>query len=393
MDGRRSDIGIIDAICILLVTQAAHLLGCLFSIPFHTVCVVLAAGVVVVLLAGVIACVWWGRRNFGGGDTAVASRRNRQGSFRAGCETSSADGNAVASPKAGCETSSAEENAAASVQGKQVEAALYVVFIGIVLWQLYGICFSGKYWLAGDMTMETVQSFLTTDAIYSVNPLTGAVYTQALPLRLRILSLPTLYAAICRLTGLSVSTVVLKLVPAVVLLLSYVVYGLLAQILCSAEDAPMRSRRKRILFLIAVALLYSCGTYLVGMDGYGALYGAFRGTSIRAMILLPYCFACLLRRRPFGVALCIVAEACIVYTYYGAGYCLLVTVGYVVAVTLSRCIRRRQTPQDEAPCMAGTSGTGAVVNRAEGAKGAVRDSAVKTVHETKEARAGEERAR
>lgn len=51
--------------------------------------------------------------------------------------------------------------------------------------------------------------------------------------------------------------------------------------------------------------------------------------TIRAAVLLPYLLACLLERKYLGAVLCILAEACMVWTLYGAGVCLLVTVAWV----------------------------------------------------------------
>ena len=69
---------------------------------------------------------------------------------------------------------------------------------------------------------------------------------------------------------------------------------------------------------------------LPGMDGFDIFYGGFRGVTIRAVVLLPYLIACLMERKYFGVILCVLAEACMVWTLYGAGVCLLVTLGWVV---------------------------------------------------------------
>lgn len=66
-----------------------------------------------------------------------------------------------------------------------------------------------------------------------------------------------------------------------------------------------------------------------GVDGFDIFYGGFRGVTIRAAVLLPYLFSCLFERKYLGAVLCILAEACMVWTLYGAGVCLLVTVAWV----------------------------------------------------------------
>ena len=80
-----------------------------------------------------------------------------------------------------------------------------------------------------------------------------------------------------------------------------------------------------------------------GVDGFDMFYGGFRGVTIRAVVLIPYLIACLMEKKYFGVALCILAEACMVWTLYGAGVCLLITFAWVVLRGLSALWNNRQT--------------------------------------------------
>ena len=59
------------------------------------------------------------------------------------------------------------------------------------------------------------------------------------------------------------------------------------------------------------------------------------------MVLLPYLLSCLMDRKYTGVILCILAEACIVWTLYGAGVCLLVTVAWLILGALVSQFRKR----------------------------------------------------
>jgi membrane-bound ClpP family serine protease len=78
-----------------------------------------------------------------------------------------------------------------------------------------------------------------------------------------------------------------------------------------------------------------------GVDGFDVFYGGFRGVTIRAAVLLPYLLSCLMDRKYTGVILCILAEACIVWTLYGAGVCLLVTVAWLILGALVSQFRKR----------------------------------------------------
>ncbi|MFR8844282.1 MAG: hypothetical protein ACLVGL_04030 [Waltera sp.] len=184
-------------------------------------------------------------------------------------------------------------------------------------------------WLTGDMTVETVNTFLRENAVYTVNPLTGTAYSMGMSLRLKILCLPTLYGAISRFTGMAPVDVVYRLIPCITLLLSYVAYG-------SSKSCALRAD-----VFADRGILFSTGAYMPGVDGFDVFYGGFRGVTIRAAVLLPYLLSCLMDRKYTGVILCILAEACIVWTLYGAGVCLLVTVAWLILGALVSQFRKR----------------------------------------------------
>lgn len=210
-----------------------------------------------------------------------------------------------------------------------VAAALFAV-------QLLTVLSGNAVYRRGDMTVETVTSFLETDAVYSVNPLTGKAYTGGLPTRIEILCLPTLYGSICLMTGFSPRFVVWRLIPALTLCSSYLAFGLLARTLFP------RDGRKRAYFIAGYALILCVGSYMYGMDGFGALFCGFRGVTIRNLVLVPWLFSLLLRKEWLAAALCIAAEACIVWTLYGLGVCAAVTVGMASAEVAVRLFKGRR---------------------------------------------------
>lgn len=206
-----------------------------------------------------------------------------------------------------------------------VTAGLFLVFALLVIYQIVTITSGDYIYRAGDMTAETVQSFLETDGVYRVNPLTGRAYEGGIPFRIQILCLPTLYGILCQIFGLPVTELVWKLIPLHVLLMCYLVFGRMAHALLPEEKR--RGQVERLLFMVLTAAVLCVGDYLYGMDGFGLLYCGFRGVTIRSVVLLPYVFGLALRHRWRLVALCILAEACIVWTLYGMGACLVVTLG------------------------------------------------------------------
>lgn len=225
-----------------------------------------------------------------------------------------------------CRTAAAEKRRKPFWAGySRVEWILCAVAGGILLSQLYSILTAKSVYRRGDMTVETVNSFLETNAVYSVNPMTGQLYTGGIPFRLEILCLPTLYGSICRITGLSAQTVVWKLVPVLTLLGCYLAYGVLARSLFPENG------KKRGCFLAAAGLLLWVENYLFGMEGFGVLSCGFRGVAIRNAVLFPWLLSLLLRKKRLPVLLCIIAEACMVWTLYGAGVCVAAVMGMTAA--------------------------------------------------------------
>lgn len=206
-----------------------------------------------------------------------------------------------------------------------VTVGLFLVFVLLVIYQIVTITSGDYIYRAGDMTAETVKSFLETDGVYRVNPLTGRAYEGGIPFRIQILCLPTLYGILCQIFGLPVTELVWKLFPLHVLLMGYLAFERMAHALLTEEKR--RGQVERLLFMVLAAAVLCVGDYLYGMDGFGLLYCGFRGVTIRSVVLLPYVFGLTLRHRWRLVALCILAEACIVWTLYGMGACLVVTLG------------------------------------------------------------------
>lgn len=214
------------------------------------------------------------------------------------------------------------------------EKILYAMFALMVISQLIFIGMGNAIYRKGDMMVETVESFLVSDGIYQVDPMTGMPYAEGMPSRLKILCLPTLYGSLCKWTGLPSVLVVQKIVPMAVLLGSYLAFSLLGSVLFPG-DSP-EDGRKRAGFLLLVSILLWVGSYRYGMEGFDLLCCGWRGVSIRGGVLLPWLLSLCLRRKWFGTFLCVAAEGCIVWTLYGCGVCLAVTAGMAAAGLICR---------------------------------------------------------
>ena len=193
-----------------------------------------------------------------------------------------------------------------------------------------------------DVTLETVVGFLKTDALYTLNPLTGLPYAQGIPSRLKILCLPTLYASLCRFFSADPELVTWHVIPAITLTATYLAYWSLARTLFPEK------RFHAFLFLALTALLLSVSDYGYGMDGFGLLHGGFQGTTIRGAVLMPYLLGLCLRKRWRLVLLPILAEACIVWTLYGMGMGMGMLACFLVIQGVRKTLQgRREEPKWE----------------------------------------------
>jgi len=221
---------------------------------------------------------------------------------------------------------------------------LFLAFALPVIWQIVTIVSQESVYRTGDLIVETVESFLQTNAVYEVNPLTGRAYTAGIPLRIRILGLPTFYGVLCAIFGLSGVDLVWKYIPVFVLLLSYSAYRLIAETLFDKKN----EKDKQLLFMVFVALIFCVGDYAYGMDGFGLLHCGYQGVTIRNLVLVPYTFALTLRRKWAPVLLVVLAEACVTWTFYGLGASFLVLIG-MAGIRLLRGKRAQRQWQVKRP--------------------------------------------
>lgn len=221
---------------------------------------------------------------------------------------------------------------------------LFVLFAILAVVQIFFVVDGRNVYLVGDMTVETVNTMLSTDTLYQINPMTGQAFAQGMPLRLRILCLPTFYGILCRLLNLDAVVLVRTVVPAVTLIGSYLAYAAVAGALF-----PENAARRAVFLILVVCILWS-GNYLYGMDGFGVQYAGWQNTTIRMAILVPYTFSLCLRRKWFGVLLCILAEASIMWTFYGLGACVVVAAGMFLAQIIPGYIASHASGKEEGQC-------------------------------------------
>lgn len=188
MTFRISDLLIRGCLIIIGLTEVAHLAGCLLGWSFLAVTELLlaeiAAAVLVLILSGLIA------HKTASSETGTGEQQNER-------------------------------------KTTDFDSSTCIFILLQVLWILTG----ERVWTDGDMTLETVNTFLKENSIYTVDPLTGEPYTQGMSFRLKLLCLPTLYGTISRWSGMAPETVVYRLIPCLTLCMGYLAYGRLGAVL------------------------------------------------------------------------------------------------------------------------------------------------------------------
>ena len=201
-----------------------------------------------------------------------------------------------------------------------------VVFLGLAASQVLYICTVPLYQTPGDIMLETVNSFLVTDGIYTVSPLTGKPFGGP-PFRYKILCLPTAYSMLCRWFPGETETLIARVIPLITLFTSYTAYYLLSGSLLGRGKTGLQ---KRIWFLVVIGILFYFCENAVYLEGYGILHGGYQGTAIRNSILVPFVLYAALEKKWLQAILCVLAEACIVWTFWGLGVCAVVLTGMVL---------------------------------------------------------------
>lgn len=145
--------------------------------------------------------------------------------------------------------------------------------------------------VSGDFTAETVNTALQSDLIYENHPGMGDTFTYGITFRGKLVSLPLFYAYLKGLFSggelfpCHAAVLVYRIIPIWGLLLSYMVYGLWADVFFGKTDM---SRDRAALFFIGLGFINIFGAYSENSILYYQMYRGFRGETIVFAVLIPY---------------------------------------------------------------------------------------------------------
>ena len=136
--------------------------------------------------------------------------------------------------------------------------------------------------------------------------------------------LPYVYATVADLTGITPAVLLYILVPVFVLLVSYLIYAEISKLIFPD------SVHKQCLFMLFVVLMRWFGDYLTETESALVFHSGYEPDAIRVAVLMPLALWACMKNKWWLVVLCMLAEAAIVWTFYGLGYVFLIAVVMLV---------------------------------------------------------------
>ncbi len=171
-----------------------------------------------------------------------------------------------------------------------------------------------------DAVYEIAIGNVESGSLMSVHPFLGRESDAAMPLRMQILGLSSLYSGLITISQQSPYIIICKIVPVAVLTCAVLVYRAFAQKLFPQDTD------KQWLFMSLVVFIFLITSKSEGLAGYRLFYAGFSGETVRGAVLLPYTLYVSWQKKWLLAVLAVLAEACLVWTTFGIGYCAVIIV-------------------------------------------------------------------
>lgn len=175
-----------------------------------------------------------------------------------------------------------------------------------------------------DAVYEITLNNVKSGKIMTLHPFLGVETEARMPMRMQILCLSSIYSALITLSKQTPYMILCKFVPFIVWGLSMLLYWTFSEKLFDKDI------HKRWLFLAMISFIYIITSGSDGLVGQRLFYAGFSGETIRTVLLIPYTIYVSWQKKWWLTALAVVSEACLVWTTYGVGYCLLIALCMIV---------------------------------------------------------------
>jgi len=216
---------------------------------------------------------------------------------------------------------------------KADEIIFFFAAIAIAAVQIFIVGMGKNISYLGDQTIETVISFINTDRIYSVDPLTGSPYLNGYPFRLALQCLPFLYSVLCTDFNVSPTILVWHIMPVFWLICGY------ATIYRIADSLFSRFSRK-LLMLVIFELLLWCNDATSQATGFNIFHSGYSAVIVLELLLIYWTIGSLLSRNTFAALITIAVEPMVASTKLGIGACFFIIVAFTIIsrIPFTKCI-------------------------------------------------------
>ena len=161
---------------------------------------------------------------------------------------------------------------------------IFILAVVVLLLQ-----FALIFYIAPDISEDNIKvsvlTIISDGRLHVTDPETGISEGYSVSLLGRIPELDSFYAMLAYLTDFKTEALMYRAVPVIVLLFSYMAYGLWADLLCDKTDD---GKRKKSILYVVIGALNICGSISMSGIYYYQMHCGFRPEVIIFSVFVPY---------------------------------------------------------------------------------------------------------
>lgn len=215
-------------------------------------------------------------------------------------------------------------------------AGMLVVFVLLIVRMVLGLDV-----LRDDIVLETVNTTVSTETMFTYHPLTGMIMDGGMITSKKIVTLPLFYAVFADFFGMEAKYLLYLVINVIVIGCSYYACALLL------NKVTILTRSKMYAYWMVYGLLILAGDYHKSTLAYRLLYQGYEGITICFGVMMPYLLYVILSwyrsegdeekitiwtRLMYVLKIALVFACSMVITGLGAGFLFLFMTGAVAAV-------------------------------------------------------------
>ena len=167
---------------------------------------------------------------------------------------------------------------------KSIEKLPIIIVAAVLVFEFMGF-FIFHPDIRGDLSVETVNTITVTNNFFDYDYATGQIRESALTLKEKFNVLPLFYSYLTDVFKENASIVVFRCVPMWVLALSFMSYGLWAEMLFGNDE---KKSLREALFLVGVGMINLCGTFSENSIFYYQSMKGFSSNTFCYTIIIPF---------------------------------------------------------------------------------------------------------